>query len=121
MPRESVDEYWKQQIRSISANNPRFGPGRIQQALMRIGEENGRTDWPSLRTIGRVLSAFRTMADPDRHGYLDFYWPEAMERGDLPWEASGRALELLGLVHRLEISWIGIERERPSIDLVRWF
>jgi hypothetical protein len=48
--------------------------------------------------------------------YRDFYWPESMERGDLPWDASAAALELLGFVVDGETP-----RGRPSARLAKQF
>lgn len=46
----------------------------------------------------------------EKPGYL--YWPESMECGDLPWEASEVALELLAALRGAG---------RPSIGLAKWF
>ena len=55
------------------------------------------------------------MEEEERTQYRHFYWPESMERGDLPWEASGAALELLG-----HLQW-KVPLGRPTVRLFKWF
>lgn len=121
MPRPSIDTFWREQVRSITANNPKLGTAPVLAKLQAIGRETGRSDWPSERTVGRIQREFRLLGDQDQREYLDFYWPEAMERGDLPWEASNVALKALDHLDAggLPIGpWKGAKR--PSVAAVRW-
>ena len=62
---------------------------------------------PAARTISRIRKdEWPLVEEKDRARYRTFYWPESTERGDLPWEASAAALELMGYL-----------RERFSIQL----
>jgi hypothetical protein len=122
MPRPSIDPFWREQVRSITANNPRLGPGPLLKQLETVGAQVGRRDWPSQRTIGRIQAQFRLTPEAVRREYLEFRWPEAMERGDLPWEATLVAIECLRAV-REDTHGLGPlvkPRERPSISVVRW-
>jgi hypothetical protein len=112
MPRET-DPHWIEKIKSIKANNPSWGAGRILAAM---GQEAAKSEvaylGPSEPTIRRILRREWDPLDEERKNqYLDFYWPESMERGDLPWEAGASGLELL----RQD------PVERPSVRYVKWF
>ncbi len=91
-----TDYWWKERVKSIKAENPSWGAGRITAALEKEAEEHSRTEPPSERTVGRVLrDDWGKMKDPDKAKYKVFYWPESMERQDLPWDRSGAGLKLL--------------------------
>jgi hypothetical protein len=120
MPRPSIDQFWREQIRSVSANNSKLGPGPIQRELARIGESTGRSDWPSERTIGRELRRFRDASEAVRREYREFHWPATMERGDLPWQASAVGLELLRHLHATNATQEQQRYGRPLVSTVRW-
>ena len=128
---------WVQRIKSIKANNPTWGAGRI---LGTLEQEAVRTDvaytGPSEPTIRRILRReWDPMTERDQRRYLYFYWPESMQRGDLPWEASAAAIEMLRWEARagekdlqpmflqpgpfkVRPLW---QYQRPSIDSVYWY
>ena len=111
MPNIRIRDSWKELIRGVKANNPRYGPNRIREELERL---RPGAEYPSPRTIGRVLESFQDLPRELRDQYLRFYWPEAMENGLLPWESSAASLEL-----RRHADAIGADR--PTIRCVRWF
>jgi hypothetical protein len=75
-------------------------------------------EYPSERTISRIKATeWPGMSETEQAEYRTFYWPESMERGDLPWEASATALELM---HRLDAAQSGLT-ERPPNRFVKWF
>jgi hypothetical protein len=80
MPRQSIDSFWREHVRAITANNPKWGPNRVERELQAIGAAAERRDWPSARTIGRMQAEFRQMPKPEQAAYFAFRWPEAMER-----------------------------------------
>ena len=132
-----TSELWRERIRQLTLNNDekgiRFGPQAVLSSLNAVYEdmserdriENGRP--PSLASIGRIQSDARKMTPEERQRYLWFYWPLSMQEGQLPWEASSAALELL--VRRdgswpQSIEWgraIGEDTPRPSIRMAEAF
>lgn len=109
--------FWTERIKSTKANNPKWGAKRIERQLLAEGERWGRTGVPSDRTVGRILKrVWEGLSEEERAPYRSFYWPESMERGDLPWEASESALELLSYFDSG-----GKLRARPPIRFVKWF
>ena len=123
----TTDPYWIERVRSIKANNPSWGGGRITRALQQEASESDREGpVPSEATVRRILRRYwDQMSEVDQNQYLYFYWPESMERGDLPWEASAAAIELLRYypIHMENTAADTTARvnKRPSIRLVKWF
>jgi hypothetical protein len=108
-------------IRVLTENEPRLGPlgirARLEQAAKQVGDKVNKDELgpiPSLRTIGRLQRQFRPLPEEERRPYRLFRWPESMETGALPWEASRSALELLRHRHRHGMG-------RPLVGVVRWF
>ena len=120
MPRRPIDPFWRERIMAISANEPKLGPGPISRLLRQDAARAHRSDAPSERTVSRVLKEFRSLRDEDRGAYRYFRWPQSMERGDLPWEASGVGLELLRSLHRVNLRGATGEHGRPLISTVKW-
>ena len=105
------DRYWVERVLSIKGQNETWGQERIERALDKEAEEKNLTGSPSTATIGRILRReWKTLSPEKKAQYRLCYWPESMERGDLPWDASASALELLGLR-----SW------RHTIRVAKWF
>ena len=108
-----VDDYWKERVFSVKANNLSWGAGRIGRELDKVAKEQDRTGPPSERWVGDRLKDWEKLSASEQAEYREFHWPTSMQRGDLPWQA-GTALKLLTL--RLEHpEW------RPSIRLARWY
>ena len=110
MPQRPIRPYWKERIRAHVAlaeqRNETPSDKRIREVLMKEAdamrdrsnaEVRADADWvPSERSISRIRKAeWPRLREEDRAQYRNFLWPESMERGDLPWEASAAALELL--------------------------
>lgn len=132
MPNTRIRDQWEPDIKGIVADHPKWGPHRICEELLSrardAGEEN--PDLPSERTIGRIK---KKLTPTELMEYKTFHWPQSMESGSLPWEASAAAFELLrakkpskaapflddGLFHTTYFTrrLLG----RPTVRQVRWF
>ena len=114
-----TDLWWEERILSIKGEKPRMGHIRLHAQLEQLfltdktPEEAGPPPSPS--TVLRILRRrWDGITEEERAMYRRYHWPQSMERGDLPWDASAAALELLGLRHLRK-------HGRPSIRLVRWY
>ena len=110
------DTYWEEELRSLRSNNPTWGAGRIKQGLEQKAADNGREDAPGERWVGNFLKKLKE--DPnwpqEESEYRTFYWPESMEREDLPWSASRVLLDFLaGELHE--------RQPRPNIRVCKWY
>jgi len=122
MGRPKTKGHWEELIRVLTENEPRLGPlairSRLEQAAKEAEAAKVNKDElgpiPSLRTIGRLQRQFRPLSEEERQPFRLFRWPESMETGALPFEASTAALELLRGYE--EAAW-----GRPLIGVVRWF
>lgn len=123
MGRPKTEAHWEEMIRRLTENDQKLGPLAIRARLGLAVREAGKTRpgaeveagrIPSLRTIGRIQQDFRGWKEADRWRYREFRWPESMEEGLLPWEASQPGLELLWYVHETY-------KKRPLIGFVHWF
>jgi hypothetical protein len=113
MPGQRTDWYWREQVKLITAENPRLGAVPVTKLLEQQAEALGRNDVPSWRTVLRIQQGIR--GSPEEAEYRSVKWPEVCELGEpggLPWEASGAVLELL---RYLENTGSG----RPSVSLAR--
>lgn len=115
MARARIDRYWQERIKGIAENEPNRTNASIYKELKDEAQALGRDDYPSLRTVGNYRREFLESPDDDRRPYRFLSWPESLERGDLPWEASGAAVELLQL-------WLQAHGTgRPTIQLALWY
>jgi hypothetical protein len=130
MPRPKVDQDWVTVIYTLKANEPKLGARAILTKLQKARKDAGISEkCPGLRTVGRYLKEWPGLPEEERRLYRDLYWPESFERGDLPWEASAAALELIqvwGGGPRLLMISPEARRHltpsaRPSVRLARWF
>src|SRR5437867_368314 len=112
MPRPPIARYWIERVRAIVENDPRLGSPRITKRLEQEGAAIGRDDYPSERAVSRIKEKHRAAPLEERREYRLCRWPESMERGDLPWEASAAALEL--------VCWLAPLEPLP-IRLVKWY
>ncbi len=100
MARPRTDVFWIDRIRIMLANNPVMSGAAIRRKLVsetKTGKEKPPTPVPSDRAIRRIMSEFKAAPGKERLPYRLFAWPESMELGALPWEASRAALDLLRL------------------------
>jgi hypothetical protein len=100
-------------VREIAENEPQRSPREIFERLEREAETLGRDDAPSKRTIGRIRAEHKAVPEMERVAYRYVYWPEAMERGSLPWEASAAVFELL--------RYCAAQGRRPTVREAFWY
>ena len=124
MPQRPIHEYWKDRIFHHAAQGE--GLGATHRLL--VGESANlephlRVEYgpaPSVRSIARIrLSDWDPKSKEEKDLYREFYYPEAMEHSQLPWEASAACLELLGRVFIGAATGLG--EKRPTIRLARAF
>ena len=125
MPRPPIPNYWRNRVFSHLSNAEKLSNRKIFQLLKKEAEELKNQNHPesrilamaipSERSIDRIHQEWEGKPELERSQYKDFYWPESMELGDLPWEASSAALELLS--HMAMSNW----DFRPSLRAVKWF
>ena len=129
-----MDDYWIEWMRTLFENEPAFTDKAVAEMAKTKGEELGRSDYPALRTVNKYHHQHPSLPANLKEGYLYLRWPESMETGLLPWEASAAALELLDVRRKVDPffrsveahsgkplgSW-GIRWGRVSVRLARWF
>ena len=126
MPRPKTDDFWRESAMTKFAQKEGVSVAQVHRELKADAEEMEKSDdlesramastVPSERTIGRIKAEeWGRLEEADRAQYREFYWPESMEGGDLPWEASESALELLFFLDQLGF------RPRPPLRFVTWF
>tara|TARA_Y100000590_G_scaffold413145_1_gene508704 strand:+ start:1071 stop:1745 length:675 start_codon:yes stop_codon:yes gene_type:complete len=113
------DIYWEQRLKSLRANNPSWGARRIRETLQSSTSEARQGEAPGERWVGSLIKRLKDSPNwlEEERMYRTFYWPESMDNGDLPWEASSSGLELLQF---LDQETRGLS-ERPPVILVKWF
>ena len=127
MPQRPTPEYWRQRVKTVlSEHDGDISVRQIYRRIQAMAHELSRSNdpnraaaartYPSERTISRIREKeWSVLSESERSEYRACYWPESMERGDLPWEASAATLELI----------LALEGEasegRPSIRLARRF
>ena len=115
MPRPKTDQKWRDAIRILAANEPALSSRAIQTRLEGMAAKQGRVDWPSGRTIRRILKDFQGLPQEQRTEYRHLAWPRVAEQGAMPWEASRAVLELLGFCR---VKFAGY---KPTVHLGEWF
>jgi hypothetical protein len=119
---EKLNDYWIDWMRAQFANEPDLPPKRIEQQAKEQAEtwpeeeeEEPRPGKPpALRTIYKYMGEFGGLAEGVRKGYQPFSWPESMEEGLLPWEATAATIQLLIWTQEHGL-W------PPPVSLVQWF
>ena len=123
MPNRSIPEYWRNKVKEVLAEHD--GDISVRKVFLKVKAKAQKLEtdnnpamrplakeYPSERTISRIKEKdWPRMSEGEHAQYRTFYWPESMERGDLSWEASAAALEILGM-HSF---W------RPTIRQTKWF
>jgi hypothetical protein len=89
MPRPKTDTYWVQRVQTLAAD------GLRAPAIARRLAGEGRPNYPTERTVRRLIDEYAALPDHLRLEQALFRWPASMDSGALPWEASRAALELL--------------------------
>lgn len=113
MPRKKTERHWFERAATLTEEGLRAA--EIFRQFEREGQEpGGRKDYPGQRTIERLVKEHRARPEPEQREYALFRWPDSMEAGALPWEASRAGLDL---VRRYEAEgW-----RRPTVASVRWY
>jgi hypothetical protein len=123
MPNLPVDPKWVERIWAICGAPPEPyakppPPSVIREILDNQERERDGLESepyvPSEKTIQRQVAAFNLLSPEDKAQYRVFRWPESMERGLVPWEASRCLLDLLHFQHK---------QGRPPVlvSFARWY
>ena len=116
MPRPAIDRYWQAAITALAeADKASLSVDAIVASLKEQAPPAGVSDpVPSARTVARYVKDARNAAEKDRLPYRVFSWPQSMEEGSLPWEAS-----------RVLFDWLRDRADKgrpaPLVDEARWF
>src|SRR2546429_155896 len=98
MARPRINPQWRTAIFFLMAGDESRSAAAISRLLSQVAPYI-KERVPSARTIARVQDEWRQMSSADkqqvRNSTAFFRWPESMEAGLLPWEASAALLELL--------------------------
>ncbi len=108
--RKATPDVWGERVARVYASDETLGAVRIEKAL-RAGPDGNAQDFPSLRVIGRLLQEAKKLTAAERAQWRDFAWPETMDAGLIPWEASDALLGLLRYLRDLQG-----EGERWTVD-----
>jgi hypothetical protein len=124
VPRRKIEQLWRDRVRELTEQNPRWSSRRIAAQLEAEGKELGRDDWPSEKTVRNIMKEHRDAPESERQLYRQVYWPESFGTPELPWEAAPIVLEAIR-VHRLDTApwdrWpIGTDG-RPTVRTATWF
>jgi len=111
MPRPKEHKY-DDRIRELAAAGHR--PPAIVKALEQEAARLGLNDTPTESTVRRRVKEFAELSPQQKRQYALFRWPDSIENGDLPWEASGLLLDLLG---HLDADGV----DRPTVREAVWF
>jgi hypothetical protein len=118
MARARTHSSWINCIRIELANNPGISGAEIRRKLRNRQiikkEDTPTTQVPSDRAIRRIMADFKKAPESQQQSYRSFAWPESMEIGALPWEASRAVLDLMRL--RSENNMV-----RPLVVEAQWF
>lgn len=116
MGRAPIIQYWVDAVRVLVLNeDPIPSAPVIHSRLSEWASETERTDKPpSVRKIVDLVNEAKGLADSKARPYRLFRWPESMESGALPWEASSVCLELLSYYEQHG-------HGRPPVRLARWY
>jgi hypothetical protein len=115
MPRPGTSNDVKRHVWELVENDPKMSAGRILIALRaRATKTRIQLTLPTERTIARIKKDFVTKQPEERRPFHYFSWPEAMESGAVPWEASAAMLDLLQMFRQKDF-------DRPMIGTAAWF
>jgi len=115
MPRPKTDDALAQIIAELAEENPKRSAAEMLIALRNRAKRHGiKAPIPTERTIMRIKKAKLSQTEEERRPRRPFSWPESMESGALPWEATAAALEYLAW---LQAGGSG----RPTNESALWF
>jgi len=72
-----------------------MGPKEIEDQIEATAVREQFDDYPSLTTIKRYTAKYDRLGAGAQATYREFRWPQSMETGLLPWEASRLGVGLL--------------------------
>jgi hypothetical protein len=134
MVRERLDGFWIRCLYTVFANEPGMSDKAVADRMKELADTLDRSDYPATRTVNKYHDQYHRLTEPVKAGYKDFGWPESMEAGLLPWEASAAALELLAIRRDIDrfahyrqaaregpLTALDLPLGRPSLRLTRWF
>lgn len=122
MARPRTDQRVVDEIIRLVVNPPKRTGEQIRILLERWARENGfEKPIPSVRQIARIKSQIQAerqskSSDQKWNRFRQFYFPESMERGELPWEAGKAGLDLVQ-----ESYGDGGGVWRPPVGVVEWY
>jgi len=90
-----------------------MGPKEIEDQIEATAVREQFDDYPSLTTIKRYTAKYDRLGARAQATYREFRWPQSMESGLLPWEASRLGVGLLERYQRHHGC-------RPTNGYVRW-
>jgi hypothetical protein len=112
--RPKLDPYWVGWLGLQFANRPDLKPPEISELAKVKAREVGRSDPPARATTYKYFDLYQAMPEHIREGYRQFVWPDAMENGSLPWEASRVSLDLLDWAEKHSLT-------PPTVAITEWF
>jgi|SRR5919106_5946980 hypothetical protein len=112
--RPKLDGYWIGWLNRQFSDHPEVNPGRVSELAQTVARELGRNDAPARATTYKYFDFYQRIPERLRSRYQEFVWPEVMEAGILPWEASRVVLDLL--------AWAAGHQLPPlTVGIVEWF
>jgi hypothetical protein len=82
--------------------------------MSEIAEEAKATAQELGRTVHRYLEGFRDLDEEVRRQFRDVRWPDSLEDGDIPWEASTEVLALLEWTEKHNL-------RPPTVNIAAWY
>jgi hypothetical protein len=127
MPQRPVPNYWKERVKEHLADNRKATAKEIIEKLeteaevLRTNESCHFVELsrqcPSTRSIARIKQEeWQQLTEKEKAEYGQFRFPESMEAGVIPWEASASCLTLLAMMDKDTNG-----RVRPTVNIARWF
>ena len=115
MSRPRTDDEVRKKVWELVQTNPTISAGKIRISIRAQAKQAGiQLSLPTERTIARIKKDFLQKPQEERMPWRQTSWPETMELGGLPWEASRAMLDLVKYFH--DNGW-----ETPTIRTAQWF
>lgn len=112
MPRPKTAIVYQERIATLAEEG--YRSAAIFRKLTEEATKEGRNDNPSERTVRRLFDEHKVRKPEERRQYALFRWPDAMERGDLPWEATRPVLDLLRFMNDMSLG-------RPTLRVAKCY
>ncbi len=108
MPRQPIDRWYVERIKELWENE-RLSSKAITARIEELARQHGRHDYPSERSVRRILQEHRQAPEVEREAFRYAKWPDACLDGTLPWEAGPLLLALARagvLVRKTTAVWL---------------